>query len=469
MNKYKNLLVNTIIFGIGTFSSKILVFLLVPVYTKVLSNSEYGVVDLIVQTANLLIPVVTAGVASSIIRFGLDKNIRKSDVFTIGVRTFLVGFVLFLLCMPLIQMIKPMQGYTFMMYIYIFTSGMRQLCSQFVRARQKTKLYALDGFLSTVTLLTFNLVFLLGLKWGITGYILAIILSDFLSILFLFITGKLHRFLTFGKTKRGLAKEMLRYCIPLIPTTVFWWITTVSDRYFITYMMGEGANGLYAVAQKVPNIVVLVFSIFMEAWQLSAISEEDRRSRERFFSKVFGMCQAVVFMMASGVILFSKVITSLLVSNDSFYPSWQYIPFLVLATSFSCLVSFLGSVYMVEKRSGITLFTTMIGAVVNLIFNAILIPYFGMYGAAFATFIGYIVVFLIRTINIKQFIRIRWHTSKLIFNVGIILLQSFLMVSEVPLWILWESLLCLMMLIVNGKAVLDTVLNLLRKRKGADR
>lgn len=74
MDKYKKLIYNTFIFGISTFSSKILVFLLLPLYTRILSNADYGVVDLIVQTANLLIPIVSIGVTNGVIRFGLDKS-----------------------------------------------------------------------------------------------------------------------------------------------------------------------------------------------------------------------------------------------------------------------------------------------------------------------------------------------------------------------------------------------------------
>ena len=93
--KYKKLFSNTIIFSIGTFSSKILVFLLVPFYVQFLSDAEYGTVDLITQTANLLIPVVSMGIASAVLRFGLDKASDKKAVFSTGVAAILIGFAVF--------------------------------------------------------------------------------------------------------------------------------------------------------------------------------------------------------------------------------------------------------------------------------------------------------------------------------------------------------------------------------------
>lgn len=80
-NKYRNLAQNTVIFAIGTFSSKLLVFIMMPIYTRALSTAEYGTVDLIQQISNLLVPIVTLGVTNALIRFGLDKSFRKNDVF----------------------------------------------------------------------------------------------------------------------------------------------------------------------------------------------------------------------------------------------------------------------------------------------------------------------------------------------------------------------------------------------------
>ena len=84
MDKYRRLVSNTVVFAIGTFSSKVLVFLLMPLYTWALSPDQYAVTDLIVQTGNLLLPLVTLGIVNAVIRFGLDKSVRKSDVLTSG-------------------------------------------------------------------------------------------------------------------------------------------------------------------------------------------------------------------------------------------------------------------------------------------------------------------------------------------------------------------------------------------------
>ena len=103
MNKYKKLIGNTVIFAIGSFSSKLLVFLLMPLYTRVLTTSDYGVMDIIVNTSNLLIPIVMVSINEGIIRFGLDRSVRKSDVLSTGLGVCLAGFLVFGLFIPLVK------------------------------------------------------------------------------------------------------------------------------------------------------------------------------------------------------------------------------------------------------------------------------------------------------------------------------------------------------------------------------
>ena len=165
--KYKKLFSNTIIFSIGTFSSKILVFLLVPFYTHFLTDAEYGTVDLITQTANLLIPLVSLGIASAVLRFGLDKSYNKKAIFTTGVSAILTGFLIFLCFIPLMLQIKIINQYTLLLYIYVFVGCFRLLCTDFVRALY-ARLYAFDGVLCTVLVILFNILFLMVFKMGMS-------------------------------------------------------------------------------------------------------------------------------------------------------------------------------------------------------------------------------------------------------------------------------------------------------------
>lgn len=348
MDKYKKLLSNTVIFAVGTFSSKLLTFFLTRLYTGVMDNVDFGTADLIQQTGNLLLPLITLGITNAVIRFGLDKGVRKSDVFTTGLLSIMGGFVLLLACTPLLGMVDFLQNNLAVLCLFVLTSSLRSLCAQFVRAKGAVKLFALDGILSTVTVLAFNVLFLVIFDLKVFGYIFSLVCSDTLSIIFLFYMSHLHRYVRFRGLDFNITKSMMKYAIPLIPNTILWWITNMSDRYIVKAVCGAGENGLYAAAYKIPSIIMLVSGIFMDAWQISAITEQ--KQRNRFYTKVVSMYSMLLFLMASGVILFTKVIPRVLFAED-FYIAWKYIPLLVMSIVFTCLVNFMGSIYMVEKRA----------------------------------------------------------------------------------------------------------------------
>lgn len=474
MDKYKRLISNTLLFAISSFSSKILSFLLMPFFTRMFGLGEFGDADLITKYAQLLLPVVSVGVANAVIRYGLDKAYDKSAVFTGGLLAELVGIAVFFACWPLVSKIPGMQDYTALLYAYVIMSILRNLCSQFVRAKQYIRLYAVDGVLNTCLYLFFIILFIAGFGWGIYGYVLATAAADLCSAIFLFTVARLHRYLRLSHFDGALLRQMLRYAAPLIPTSMFWWITNTSDHMFITAMIGSEANGLYVAAYKVPNVIMLFSTLFTEAWQLSAVTDGSKGTpgRARFFSKVFQSYQSLMFIVAAGLILFCKpVMMVLTLSGDSaFNDAWRYIPLLVVATVFSCFVTFLGSIYMVEMRSGQSFVTMLLGAGSNLLFNWLLIPDFGPNGAAFATFASYFLVFIIRTVGTRRYIRINLHPLRMLWTMLLLTGEIALMLAEVSLWPLWCSLLTAAVLFFNFGPLLETARHLLgrlrRRRAG---
>lgn len=458
MDKYKKLASNTIIFAIGTFSSKVLSFLLMPFVTRMMATGDYGSADLVQQTVNVLIPIVTLQVNSAALRFALDKAKQKADVLTVGVRTTLLGFIAFLLFAYPISLIQindfRLGDYIVLIYIFVLISGFRQLCQQFVRGSGHVKLFAIDGIIATATTLLFTILFLGVFKWGVTGYIVAIIASDFCSIIFYVFTAKLYRYVKPHLMEKGIAGQMLKYCIPLIPTVILWWIINVSDRYMVTYFVGSSANGLYTAASKIPNFVILFSQIFIDAWQLSAVDEYDSQDRARFFTKVFRVYSGGVFAVASALILFCQLFTKILVA-PSYYESWNYVPILIIATTFSCIVNFLASVYMAEKKSLMALLTASSGAITNIVLNLVFIPKMGANGAALATVCAFLVVFATRGANTRRYIKIDFKLPLMLLETALLITQSVLMLtlkSGVVLYAI-EAVMLLAMLLVNIKPI----------------
>lgn len=465
-NKYTRLISNTLLFGISTFSSKVLSFALTRLYTSVLAEASFGVVDLVTACANLLIPLVSLGISNAVIRFGLEKTIPKEGVFTSGLVAIGSGFGLMLVLYPLLSRIPLVAPYALLLYVYVLVSCLRTLCCQFVRARLYTRLYAIDGILSTAYTVGFNILFLVVLDMGPTGYLLSIICADLLSTIGLSLVAVLPQYIRFKGFDWKLLRAMLRYCLPLVPALMFWWITNASDRFFIAYMSGPEANGLYAAAYKVPTIVSIMSTIFTEAWQLSAVTDGQNEGRDKFFTNIFQALAAVSFIAGGFLICFCQPIMRVLVAK-SYFEAWRFIPFLVLATVYSALAAFLNSVYMVEKKSGLSLATMVVGAASNLLLNFLLIPRMGPNGAAFATMISYLLVFLIRALTVGKYVRIRYAPVRLLFSTLLMMLMALIMLAQTALWPLWCGILLALVLAINFAPLFRGLLPLLRRRKSA--
>ena len=462
MNRYKSLAKNTVIFAIGTFGSKILSFIMVFFYSRAMQTAEFGTLDIIINSGSLMLPICMLGIQNSIIRFGLDNDYKKSDVFTSGIISVLLGLLVLVIFSPAVFQISELKSYIFYLYAYVLMSSLRHICSYFVRALGRSKLYAADGIFSTFMTCALTIIFLIPLKMGIRGYLLAIILADLSSVIFLSVKAKLLRYVKFRGLSREITKKMIRFSLPLIPTSLLWWVINVSDRYFVQYMVSASANGLYSVAYKVPTILTLVSTIFLDAWQISAVEENSSQTRNRFYSNIFKSFQGAVFVISSFLILFAKFITYILL-DKSYYSSWQFIPFLMLATVYSCFVVFLGNIYLAEKRSVSTLITTLFGAVLNLILNYPLIKLYGPNGAAVATCISYFAVYAVRAIDIKHRNRdINFVSFKVLINSVITLAQVILMLLEPPYWIAYQIICLVLLCIINYKMLLEVIKKLKR-------
>ena len=177
---------------------------------------------------------------------------------------------------------------------------------------------------------------------------------------------------------------------------------------------------------------------------------------------MFRIYSSILFIGAAVLIAAAPILTKLLMA-DSYYESWRFIPVLVLATLFSALVSFLGSVYFVEKKSVFSMLTALSGAVINLVLNFMLIPDHGPMGAAVATMISYMAVFLIRAYDTGRYVRFRMYPLRTVLNVILLLAQTVCVLWQPPYWIWILVGLTALMLIFNGRELLEAALILIRK------
>jgi O-antigen/teichoic acid export membrane protein len=471
MDKYKKLVSNTVIFAIGSFGAKFLSFFLVRLYTGVMSEAEYGIADLLYQTVNIIYPLVTLAMADAVIRFGVDKGYSNTKVYSAALFVTTAGCIVLALLSPIFNLVPEFYGYTFFLYAACMFSCIRQITSSFVRARGQVKLFALDGILATFTTVVFNVIFLLGFGFGVKGYILSIICSDILSVVFLYAAGGVKSAVNFRGIFPVLAL-MLRYSAPLVPTYILWWITGASDRWFVITMIGEAQNGVYSAAYKIPTLLMMFTTLFFQAWQLSVIENKDDSELPAFYSSIWRAYSALLFVGACGLIWICKPLTDILVDTNGkdFGESYKFCAILIVATAFQCACQFLTSVYNVKKKSANACLTALVAAGVNVLLNFLLIPLWGVPGAAIATAAAYFVCFAVRLVDCRRLIPFSPHAGRMTVNfifAGAAAVICFFD-SKIPHagWILLSV--TVLMMLINIRAVGDTVKKILHKDNGGN-
>lgn len=432
--RFGKLFSDTVILAIGTFGSKLLVFLLMPLYTALLSPSQYGTAELITGTANLIMPFACVGITSGIFRFAAEKGTDREGVFSSGMvllgaglcGTVLLGAVA--LCIG-----AAWRTEIFLVVLYVLAADLQAVCAQYVRAVDRTRLFAVQGILNTLVTVGFNILFLMAFDLGVTGYVLSTVVGNLLTTAFLVVSARLWRVFRLSHVSRTAMRELFRFSLPMVPTTICWLITDLSDRYLVSWFCGEAVNGVYSAAYKIPTIVNLVSGIFMQAWQFSAVVQSaDGEECSRFYSQVFRGFLSVIFIGSGGLILLSPWLCRLLL-NSAYHEAWRYMPTLLCSAALESVVSFLASVYMVRKKSMHSFLTAVAGTGLNLLLNFLFIPRTGTFGgalgAAIATLIGYAAVWVLRMADVPRLLRFRLYLPRQLCSLALLLAAAAVMTA----------------------------------------
>ena len=430
MNRYKKLFSDTAAFTISNFASKILVFLLIPLYTSVLTTEEYGIADLITNTVNVIYPLLTLCIMEATLRFTFDNGVCNEEVLFNSLFVIVLGEIVALLIIPFVRSLNS-EIYEYWPWFAVILLGfnLQQVISQYTKGIGKTRLFAISGVVQTAVIIAVNIVGLLFLHWGLFAYLLAIALGYYGTVLFLILTVPIR--IKKPHLNVTLMKDMLNFSIPTIPTVIAWWISTSADKYIIIAYWGIVASGIYSVAYKIPSILTLFSNIFTSAWTISAMQWVDDKGNTAFQSTVYNYFNIINVLACGILILFSQTLAKILFSND-FYTAWHYVPLLLVAYVFSGLAGFMASSFRAAKYTKGLFSSTVIGAVTNIILNFFFVKAFGNMGAAFTTMIGFAVTFYIRSHSIKKVVDLKINLAKDTLAYALLFAMAMVISFEIP-------------------------------------
>lgn len=398
----KSLLNETIIYSIGNFGSKILSFLLLPIYTFFLSKEDLGNYDILLTTVGLFVPLVSLQISDAVYRWIInlnEANIKQiNTAISNGLFLAVISFMFFLCFFTVYLCFFKFENYIYFVLI-LFVSCFLPFLQQTLRGLGKTKLYSFIGVLTSLMVLLSNLFFVYFLKFGLKGVYLSNIVAFAISIIAILFFGKIKNSISYKLISIVEMRSMLKYTLPLIPNLMSWWVINSSSKFIILYYLGVEYNGLYAVSSRFPSILMIVNSVFLMAFQDRVLSDSksDKQNLNYLFNRF-------VKMELSLVILFSVIspfVVKLAVSSE-YYEAWKFMPLLYLGAGLNAISAYVGLGYQIKKNTlGIGV-TTFIGAFINLIICFLFIKQFDLYACAFGLMFSYFVVLWLRLNHVKK-------------------------------------------------------------------
>ncbi|MDM8303798.1 lipopolysaccharide biosynthesis protein [Limosilactobacillus vaginalis] len=464
MDKYKKLINNSIIFAIGNLGSKFLQFILVPLYSFTLSTADFGTADFLTQLVYLLTPIVSLELYDAVFRYALDKNEDKFVLFnTVSTVLLVVSLIAFLVSPIFANIFDDYHVYSTV--IFLIANICFAFLSNFVRAIGYVREFAIAGIVNTFFMGIFSVIFLVVFKLGLVGYLMSFSIGLVAGCIYIVLSTHISRFIGINNFNKLKLFEMLKYSLPLIPNYFAWWLNSTSDRLFIITMISASANGIYAMATKIPNLINLLTMVFSQSWQISIVEEYKKKNSRKFVSNVFTSFFSILIISGILIIVSIKPIYWLFL-DKSYYNGWRLTPLLVLAVIYSGLALLLEGVYTAYKKTFSVLVTTIWGAIINIVLTIILIPIIGIYGAALANVISFLIVTIMRMFEIRRLGLLVIDIKRiLIYHLAFFIVTFIALKEESTFMVIGVGVIMVFLLIIFDRNIIHQLRIILNKKK----
>lgn len=416
MKKEKQLLGNMGLYMIGNFGSKILIMLIVPIYTYFVSPEEIGYYDLVTTAINLLCPIIMLSIQEGAYRWLLHSSVDPNTIIKNCLIVLNVGFAIGLGAFVIIYNTQDTHlPYMGLVVLLCLLQSIYILIQEITRGLRHIKLFSVSGIVYSMVFFIATILFVCIWKLKLQGMLLALLTALIVTNLVLIISQKeicqvFHK----KNEKFKVHFQMIKYSVLLLPNNISWWITSYADRFMIRALLGMGANGIYAVATKFPSMLSMVTSVFYSAWQEQAILYYKDKDRDAYYSKIFNIYASLLLSGTLLLIPVTKIFIKVTMTSE-YHSAALFVGFLYLGSVFQAFSAFYGTGYLSACKTNGAMITTIVGAILNILINAWFMGKFGLQIAGISTWVSYMIVWLIRIIHTRQYFRIRLQKGRLSF------------------------------------------------------
>lgn len=388
----------------GRFCVMLLGFVSFPIFTRLFSVAEYGLINLVIKTILIAAILAKLGVQHSVLRFYQENAVSRdktalsryySTLFfgsTAIAATVTVLFVLGLWIIPKTVVSSPIRALLFLGSILIFTRGMGSIGSGFLRVEEKTKLYNVVEIAAKIVAIAavIALVYFRGASGR--AYFSGTIVADCLYFSFIGLYLTQRRVLDFRRIDVSLLREAINFGLPLIAYEVAMLILDSGDRFLVQHYLGAIQLGYYSAAYNIGSVFqdtlmyplnMAIFPIYMRLWVTKGKTET-----EKFLSTTLHHYLFAAIGITALVTVVSGDAVALLASRK-FQDAHRLLPVLVVGMMVFAAHIILYAGLIIEKRSGTMAKIVVSASLLNIVLNVVLLPQIGTMGAAVATLASY--------------------------------------------------------------------------------
>lgn len=397
----KTLFKNSSILIISNASFKIISFLLLPIYTKVLHPDAYGIADTIINASALVMAVLSLSLDWGMNTYFYEEtsDVYYKKITSSAMAFFVIGSFVCLMCSafskPISIVLFKESSYSFAVSLGFALASVKLFYfSQRVSTRMRGRLnmVGIFSFVELSITLVLNIVFVLFFH---LGYI-AIILSNLIGQIVVMILYSIDtwKYISIKFVDWVLIRKMLIYSIPIMPTLLFNWINAFLDRYFVGYFHSQTEVGLYGIGNRIVGCLSILTSSFLSAYASFAYSNAKKNENRKKYSQVLDYLIVGLTFLAIIITLLSKEVVQIMTA-ESYHNAYIVVGILLFAHIIHTIGVVVGYGITIAKKGALYVRISAIGAVVNTILNFELVPQYSFWGAAAATLITELVVFLI--------------------------------------------------------------------------
>jgi O-antigen/teichoic acid export membrane protein len=395
--RMKELVRHSAVYGVGSLVSRFIAVLLLPVYTRFLTPADYGLIETLIALSAILTVLLAAGVKSAFFRFYFDDEdkrrvIRTSFWFTMasGTAGLVAGLVF---AAPISELLFDTSSHADLVrasFVGLWAHVNYEQMTSLFRVEQRSVAYLIATLINLTLTICATLLLVVALDQGPLG----VIVGNFTGTLLVYLGLLAYRREQLGfQLDRPLLREMNRFGMPLVPSGLFLWALNFSDRFFLVKLAGPKEVGLCSIGVRMASAIILLLAAFRTAWPAFAYAIEDDREARRTYSFVLTYIVVITSWMALALGVLSPWLVRLLTTEEFYEAERVVAPLAFAAAAFGAYIVVVIGIGRARRTRSNWLITGA-AAVLNVALNLILIPEYGMIGAAVATIGAYGTLFV---------------------------------------------------------------------------